>query len=1133
VTDQPKITVRRIEDPRRIARKGFGKSMMDSVLPQQPQQMPNTLRSRATARVMDVLSEGPVAGLHDGVTNGALIWHSVYLDDTPIQDEAGNFNFAIREGNQRYGTPGQSPVPGWPLSEASFGVGVEMKYLDPVVRDTNVPISAVRYVIRLPSLAHFENDGDVTDHHVTYAFDYRIDGGPWTNAVTETISGKSLSPFERQVRVQLPFTTGSLSIRTIRLTPEEASEFQSKTIFASYTEIVDGQIAYDDTALVSLTVDAEEFQSLPKRSFLLDGVCVEIPSNYNGRTHGYAGDWDGSFYVQWTNNPAWLLYAFLTNTRWGLGNYIDVNAIDKWSFYSAAVYNDGSVPDGEGGSEVRFTCNGVLNTRQDAFVVLQALASVMRCQLYYANGAIFLVQDRQLTVPERIFGPADVVDGIFEYQSSDFRSRYNAAAITWNDPDEKYEASVELVIDQVLVGQQGYKETQATAYACTSRGQAQRLGRWLIYTSQYETEIVSFRVSMENADVRPGMLINISDPSLAGVRLAGRLLDEDRSNYVRLDKLPDEMRANPTAWHIIFAIGTGADPHNRQRIYDMQVYSIDPANDAVQIQGKPEAFPEGSMWMAHAGAVEPMPFRVNSISDVGQGLYQIVATEYHVEKFEYVDYGVKVPPPSFSLIPIGPLLPPTDLKVTEYIYLDARGSPQFGVLLSWSASPDARVMRYQIEMSGPAGDYRRFGNVLGVLQDVQAMRQGEWLALVVAYDNLGRRSRPAALTFVPIGLSVKPLPPSALFITANGRTSTLIWLPTGEIDVVSYWIKWSPLESGATWARATTSIAQVDRNTTQIVTPTRSGTFMIKSIDALGQESESYASAVLVEQITENVHVLDILEQPDFGGNLGTNWHRSLGNLLLPPPEAAEAVPPGLFPGDRATALNQTPTRVDAYGFQDEFDLGLVSSVSMVAITEGYALFLGRVMATWTPLADADPLASGRSGAMAAWVPLASAVPLAYGSANSPNWDAHIEVRVSQDGVAFGGWTPLKSALITGRRFQWRMIGSVYDLETTLRIARCEVWMEVPLRNIQGSDVALDGTGHKTVTYATPFLATPTVQLTARQSLAPGGNIVITASTPDHFTVEHRNAAGAATAGGSIDYFVQGYGGGIPLAVAA
>src|SRR5262249_9576324 len=298
----------------------------------------------------------------------------------------------------------------------------------------------------------------------------------------------------------------------IRLDPDPPSGTANSLFWSAYVEIIDGQIAYDDTSVVSMTVDAEQFPNLPQRAYLLDGIMLQIPVSYDGWTHGGTGNWDGTFYTQWTNNPAWVLYNLLVNERWGLGRDIDTAAVDKWSFYEAQLYNDAPMDDGAGGVEPRFTCNCVINTRQDAWQVLTAVASSMLANIYFSNGTVFIAQDKPGPV-ERLFGPADVVDGLFDYTGMDYRTRFTAAASSWNEPEGSYNVAVELVQDPTLVAQQGYRETQQAAFGCTSRMQAQRFGRWLIYTSQFETEAVSFRVGLENADLRPGQIIAISDPS--------------------------------------------------------------------------------------------------------------------------------------------------------------------------------------------------------------------------------------------------------------------------------------------------------------------------------------------------------------------------------------------------------------------------------------------------------------------------------------------------------------------------------------------------------------------------------------------------------------------------------------------
>jgi predicted phage tail protein len=370
-------TVVRIADPRgrRVAAKGSGKGGGGGTTtsPHTPTEYPNTLRSRSTARILEVLSEGVVSGLHTARFDGAKFWQSVFLDGTPIQDDAGNFQFNLLQGDFRYGYPSQDAIPGYPMDESSFSVGVECKPFETVVRRLSAPdISAIRYILRIPALYTQESDGDIVGASVAYAFDISIDGGPWVNAVTERIYGKTMSPYERAVRVQLPSATTSIQVRVIRLDPDPPSGTANSLFWSAYVEIIDGQIAYDDTSVVSMTVDAEQFPNLPQRAYLLDGIMLQIPVSYDGWTHSDTGNWDGTFYTQWSNNPAWVLYNLLVNERWGLGRDIDTAAVDKWSFYEAQLYNDAPMDDSAGGIEPRFTCNCVINTRQDAWQVLVA-----------------------------------------------------------------------------------------------------------------------------------------------------------------------------------------------------------------------------------------------------------------------------------------------------------------------------------------------------------------------------------------------------------------------------------------------------------------------------------------------------------------------------------------------------------------------------------------------------------------------------------------------------------------------------------------------------------------------------------------------------------------------------------------
>jgi predicted phage tail protein len=1114
------IIVKSIPDPRRIASKGDGKSGGGGGSQQhQPVTFPDTLRSKATARIIEVLSEGQIQG---PVTPDNW-WQSIYLDGTQVADDNGTMQFSIIQADSRLGTPDQEPLWGNTISEAEVIVNVQTAYNVPIVRTlSDNRQTSVRYRIRIPMLYMQEDDGDVNGTSLAYAFDVRVDGGPWINYVSENLWGKTSSPYERSVRIFLPPYTDTCDIRITRLTPDAPDKYFYQLWFAGYTEIIDGGITYDDTAVFGVTIDAEQFPSVPQRAFHIYGMLMQIPSNYDGMNHVYTGDWDGEFVEAWTNNPAWILYNCLINERWGIGRYIDAAGVDKWSFYDASIYCDGLVPDLNEGQEPRWTCNTVISTRQDAWQVLTAVASGMLSTIYFANGTIYLVQDRPWDGnPARLFGPADILEGTFDYTGTDYRSQFTAAAISWNDPSNQYEPSIEVVQDQLMVAQQGYKETQQTAFACTSRAQAQRFGRWLIYTSQFEKESVSFTTGLENADLKPGDIISISDPGRTGARLVGRLMGDDGDNTITIDQNSSQMGAG---WQMMVTVGSAADGV-KPRVIILTLTSY-LGNEQWIVSGKTIPLPAGSMWMSwNLDVVVPTSWRVNTVSDQGEGRYQILATEFHNEKFDYVDNAITLPFPSFTLYPTGPLAPPTNIQFTEFIYLDANSIPQFGCLFSWTPSADARVSRYQIEMSGPSGDYRKYLEVVGVAQEVLAMRQGEWLFQIRAFDNIGRRSAIASITFIPIGLTAIPLAPDAVYLEPQGGNMLVIsWTPTGEIDVMFYWIKWSSKQDGsALWDNSTTTIARVDRNTTQTVVPIRAGTYMVKTIDSLGQESATWVEAIMTPQQTERSIFLQFDEAPLWQGDIVDNFHHNGDELWLPPPAEPEDVDPTIFPGERGNAFNYAPVRVGDYDFYNELDLGATTLVNVSCDVEGYGILQGLVMAFWTPLAIATPIAAGSNYAMVSWRPLASAVPLAKGT--SRNWDAHIDLRVSDDGENWESWNPLKSTDITGRVFQWRLHGLLYDLATTLRIVRASVTVEVPLRSVQGDDAPFDA-GELTVNYVAPFLVTPTVQITARQTLSPGGTMVITESDRDHFKIEHRSATGAVvTAPASVDYFVQGYGG--------
>ena len=300
----------------------------------------------------------------------------------------------------------------------------------------------------------------------------------------------------------------------------------------SITENYETRFAYPNSAIVSQKFNAEFFSQVPDRAFDTKLLKVNVPGNYNPITKNYEstgpsttnGGWDGTFATQkqWTDNPAWCFYDLITSNRYGLGKYIPESYIDKWTLYEIGRVCDTLVSDGYGGVEPRFTCNLILTQREEAYKVINDMASVFRGLVYYANGSIYTTQDTEKE-PIFLFTNANVEDGNFSYASSAKRNRHTVAIVRYNNKNDFYKPAVEYVEDFDAIRKYGINEIELTAFGCTSRGQALRFGRWALLSETMETETVSFVAGTEGAYLKPGDVFKICDSNRTSKRYGGRV----------------------------------------------------------------------------------------------------------------------------------------------------------------------------------------------------------------------------------------------------------------------------------------------------------------------------------------------------------------------------------------------------------------------------------------------------------------------------------------------------------------------------------------------------------------------------------------------------------------------------------
>lgn len=1062
-----------------IGQKGGGKGGGGGSA-RQAVEAPDSLRSRQHVRVLHALCEGEI----EGVVGGNL---GMFFDDVPLRNADLSYNFSGVNADYRTGTQWQTYMPITGV-EAEQSVGVEMKYnvsIERAITDTDV--DAVRITVAVPQLyTQDTSNGDTNGSSATFRIEGKLGGGAWVALASDiNITGKTMSRTQFSYNVRLPVSGGlPRYVRLTRLSADSASaSIQNRTFFDSMTLLWDEKLRYPNTALVGVSIDAEQFSSIPRMSFMVKGLKVLTPTNYNPTTRVYTGSWDGSFKRAWTNNPAWVWYDMLTNTRYGLGGLLDSALIDKYALYSIAQYCDVLVPNGYGAQEPRFTCNLALTTQQDAWKLVNDMVSVFRAICFWAGGTLTAVQDAPRS-SRYLFNNSNVVGGDFSYQSVASDQRFNVAAVTWNDPKQQYKQSVEIVERPELIAKWGrIQQTDVIAVGCTSRGQARRLGRWLLYA---ESEAVTFAVGADGAIPLPGDIIDIADANRAGARNGGRLLAGSTASTLLLDA-PIGL-AGTGVVGLVMADGS----------YASATVTIPVGATSITVSPPLAAAPLASApWVFSTAALETQNFRVIGISEGDDGTYAISAVAYDPDKFDQVEFGTPDVDNPTSIVNLAAPEAVGQLTFLESLYDTGTGLAAARLSVSWT--PSARAMRYQVEVLKPGGNWEYVAEISTPTIDFDSASSGEWSVRVTPKSVLGLVG-PASLQVYEAQALLAP--PSALIglrLDVISSVATLAWDPVPELDVKlggSINIRHSR-NTSATWDAAL-PLTEVAGRSTSTVVSLLPGKYLARAVDSSGiggPITEVWSDAQV--PLPSNV-VLTIAESPAF---LGVAFNAIAAGGVL------KLAGSGNF--DDIVNIDSMFGEVDkiggsllsfTYNFAAPADLGFVYdcrlTIDLVALLYDDGTFIDSIVDfDAIDSIDGDP-PTGAS--LSLWVRTSDVDPA--------EWSA---------------WKPFVVGDYRARFFDFQLRGSVERTSNWIDVSKLEVVIDMPDRIESGSDIAVPDSG-LTITYTPPFNAPPAVSLTA-QGLSPGDYFDVSAKTASGFTVFIRNSSGVAISGGSIDYISKGY----------
>lgn len=1171
---------------------------------------PNTLKSKSYAKIVEVLCEGEIEGLANGM-------QSVYLDGVQLQNADGTFNYDDVVLETREGTLSQGVTRIGNTTEITTSVGTEIKQAVSVLHTiSNADVDRARVAIRIPALSQQNTkNGDLNGAAVKLKIEYNPNGSGWIEApvgistinlnpeaftgvssvsgnvtansifneigyctgqqgnkcrteityypsvatiqynkdnegwitfktvqfkganqtipfnldtiltssyklrvlfsasatgyisflngsVTSgevTISGKTTSPYEKEYEFIL---TGDAPwvIRVTRLTADSASSaLQDKTYLSAVTSVFEEKFRYPATAYIALSIDAEQFSSIPQRAYDVKLLKIKVPTNYDTLARTYTGIWDGTFKVEWSDNPAWCFYDLITNKRYGLGERIAEAQVDKWALYDISQYCDELVDNGTGILEPRFTCNVFIQTREEAYKVLQDMASIFAGITYWGSSSegfqgIVPVQDKPQDAYSYVFNNSNVIDGIFSYQTANNNTQFNTVYVTYNDPLDEYKQKVVYVADDELIAQDAYvNETSVVAFGCTSKAQAIRLGRRVLYTNKYENDIVSFSVGADGIIPSIGSVVQISDELRAGERRGGRVVEALGTSSIKVDS--EFELQNDVEYKISFIDSTGS--------WQEVVVTSAPATTDVLTFAPAllNGVAKNSPFILSNAGLQAALYKVVSISEVDQHNYTVSAVKHIPTKYGYIDDLIPVVQQDTSDTSLNSTV--TDLTYNEVLYYDGI-NVKSKLVVSWTPAKfsSSFLVNYR------QGDSNTTSlSTVSPSFEILDTTPSTYSISVVSINTLGGRSLPSELTVEVLGKTAPPAGVTGLAVSSFSNAANLSWDRHVDLDVVVGGfidIRHTTKTVGYKWEDGT-PVALISGGNTSATVPLLNGTYMAKAVDSGGAFSTTAAFAdSSFAQIQQFNVVVSNAQQTGWLG-AKTNVYKNGDYISLSTDGTVDdivklwdelnSVDTGDFPSFTA----------GVYEFDNYLDVGSVITSRVSSLVDFLAY-------------DIVATIDGRLDLIDTWTSVDG------GDVNGSY--VYLQISTTEDDPSTMGavWTPWKTFLIgdyKARAFKFKLIFVNENVNNSINVYKAEVSVDVPDRVVGEEDIVCPVGGYSVV-YDAPFFSKPAVAIRI-DDMQQGDYTEFVSNTNTGFTVKFKDVTHTYVSR-QFDYISKGFG---------
>ena len=1101
--------------------------------PPQPTRAPDTLHSRQFATFLDLISEGEIEGFatasKENRTQGTTAYNNaalkdVFLNDTPVLKATADstnpattdFNFQDVTFNPRFGTSGQTKVEGIESSSSVTAVGITVTQSSPVTRQiTNSNVDAVNVTITFPQLQKATDQGDLLGSSVQLKIAVQYNSGGFTDVIDDTVTGRTADAYQRDYRINL---TGAFPV-DIRVTRVTADSTDTSLIDAftwtSFGEIIDDASTYANSAYASLRLDSMQFQSIPTRKYRIRGIKVRIPgagANSSGTPSvdsvtGRIVYPDGYIFngvmgaAQWCSCPAMVLLDLLLDTRYGFGNHITESSLDLFSFVTASKFANTLVSDGFGGQEARFSCNVNIQSSSEAFDLINELAGVMRCMPIWSAGTIQLAQDSPKDA-SYLFNLSNVTPEGFSYSGSGLKTRNTVISVSYFNMDSR-EIDYEVYEDTASIAKLGVIIKQVKGFACTSRGQARRLAKAILFAEQNESEIVSFGTSIDSGVViRPGAVIDIADPVRSGVRRGGRVTAATTTQITVDDTAATDLPTsnNPTL-SVVLPNGT-VETKTVQSIAGAVITVASAYSDTPNVN---------TVWLLQNDTVQAQKFRVITVEESDGINYAITALSYVNAKYAFIEDGASLPTRTVSILNL-PKDPPSALQAEEKIVV-INNQAVSKLILSWQ--PIVGVTQYQVNYRFNNGN---FVSVTVSSPDFEIFNSdvGTYEFQVFSYNTALQTSATSAnLTFIAQGKTA--LPANVTGLTAEPISEKLVrlrWNLSTDVDVIHggrVYVRHSTLTDGSgTFANSTDLIEALAGNTTTAEVPYLEGEYILRFRDDGNRFSPADTSVII--DLPDNLAPLIALtrredqDSPKFQGTkTNVSFDATTNSLNL-----------------AGTGQFDSITDFDLVGSVDDFG-GISSS--------GTYEFGGAAASSFLDLGAVFSVDFKRHFLTEAFFPsdlfdsrgLIDSIT-DFDGTEALDVNAEMQVAVTQDNPSSG--SPTYTAFQTfangtykGRGFKFKVNLTSSDTAQDIKVSQLGYTASLQRRTEQGNLTA-SGAGAKAITFTHPFFVgtssilgantnLPSIGINA-QNMASGDYFEVSSVSGTGFTVHFKNSSNAS-----------------------